>query len=70
MTELNLLKMFSVLGDITNKPTNNTKQDLKKWIAYNERLIFATNGIIKPSNWHTLTDQEKEKRIKKVLTNI
>lgn len=70
MTELNMLKMFSVLGDLTNKPTDNKKQDLKKWIAYNERLIFATNGIIKPNNWNTLTDQEKEKRIKKVLNNI
>jgi len=53
------MKMFLVMGD-------TTQQTLKEKIAYKERIIFATQGIIKPRNWEELSDEEKLNRLTKL----
>ncbi len=60
MNNLTLMKMFLVMGD-------TTEQTLKEKIAYKER-IFATQGIIKPSNWAELSDEVKLNRLTKLQT--
>lgn len=55
------MKMFLVMGD-------TTEQTLKEKIAYKERIIFATKGIIKPSNWAELSDEVKLNRLTKLQT--
>ena len=65
MDNLGMLKLFSLLQDTTNKESKK-----KDWIRSKERLIFATNGIIKPDDWEELSDEVKEDRIKKVLANL
>ena len=67
MNQLKTLKMFSVMQDII---TQDKKTNIKQWIKNKEKLIFATNGIIKPKDWDKLSDKEKEKRITKTLKNI
>ena len=67
MNQLKTLKMFSVMQDII---TQDKKTNIKQWIKNKEKLIFSTNGIIKPKDWDKLSDKEKEKRITKTLKNI
>ena len=59
MDNLTLMKMFLVMGD-------TTQQTLKEKIAEKERIIFATQGIIKPRNWEELSDEEKLNRLTKL----
>ena len=56
MDNVNLMKMFLAMGEITQQ----TKEEK---LAYKERIVFATPGIIKPSNWESLSLEEREKRI-------
>jgi len=65
MDNVGMLKLFSLLQDTTNQELNK-----KDWIKSKERLIFATNGIIKPDDWEELSDDVKEVRIKKVLNSL
>ena len=48
--------MFLAMGE-------TTQQTLKEKVAYKERIVFATHGIIKPSNWAELSDEEKLNRL-------
>ena len=59
---VNFMKMFMMLQDM------NTSIDTKveEIIERKERIVFATPGIIKPSNWETLSNNEKLKRLNKV----
>ena len=56
------MQMFMMLQDM------DTSIDLKveEIIERKERIVFATPGIIKPSNWETLSNNEKLKRLNKV----
>jgi len=58
----NFMQMFMMLQDM------NTSIDTKveEIIERKERIVFATPGIIKPSNWETLSNNEKLKRLNKV----
>ena len=58
----NFMQMFMMLQDM------DTSIDLKveEIIERKERIVFATPGIIKPSNWETLSNNEKLKRLNKV----
>lgn len=57
--ETNFLKMFMMLNEISGlNKENQLKQD--------EKMIFATSGIIKPKNWETLPIEERQKRINKL----
>ena len=66
MDKLNAMKTFLILGDLTNK-----KETIADKVKYKERIVFATMRSIipqweKPSDWETLTDQEKLKRLTKL----
>ena len=56
-----LMKLFLNLID-------NGTQDREQKIKSQSKIIFATKGIIKPSNWEKLSLDEKEKRINKLMT--
>ena len=58
---LNFMQLFMNMQDIS---MNNAT--LKERVKAKERIVFATAGIIKPSNWETLSDSEKLKRLNKV----
>ena len=56
------MQMFMMLQDM------NTSIDTKveEIIERKERIVFATPGIIKPTDWETLSNNEKLKRLNKV----
>jgi len=56
------MKMFMTLQDMSTPEDTNVKEVIKR----KERIVFATTGIIKPSNWETLSDDEKLNRLNKV----
>ena len=56
------MKMFMMLQDVSTPEDTNVKEVIKR----KERIVFATTGIIKPSNWETLSDDEKLNRLNKV----
>ena len=58
----NFMKMFMMLQDMSTPIDANVKETIKR----KERIVFATPGIIKPSNWETLSNNEKLKRLNKV----
>ena len=59
MENVNMMKMFLALGGLT-------AQTMEEKIAYKERIVFATQGIIKPENWDELPLEEKERRLEKL----
>jgi len=66
MDKLNAMKSFLLLGELSNN-----EKTIKEKIKYKERIVFATMRSIipqweKPSDWETLTDQEKLKRLTKL----
>jgi len=56
------MQMFMMLQDMSTPENTSVKETIKR----KERIVFATAGIIKPSNWDTLSDQEKINRLNKV----
>ena len=56
------MKMFMMLQDMSAPENTSVKETIKR----KERIVFATPGIIKPSNWDTLGDDEKLNRLNKV----
>ena len=63
MENVNMMKMFLALGGLT-------AQTMEEKIAYKERIVFATPGIIKPENWETLSQEEKLNRLEKLESII
>jgi len=63
MDKIDFMKMFLKMGSMTN-------QTDKEALAYQERIIFATDGIIKPENWDELSFEERQKRMNKLLKEI
>ena len=63
MDNINFMKMFLKLGTLTN-------QDEKEALAFQERIVFATKGIIKPSDWDSLPFETKKERMDKLLKEI
>ena len=61
--ETNFLKMFMLLNEISGL-------DKETQLKADERMVFATNGIIKPSNWDTLPMEERQKRINKLKLSL
>lgn len=61
--ETNFLKMFMILNEMSGL-------DKETQLKADERLVFATNGIIKPSNWDTLPIEERQKRINKLKLSL
>ncbi len=50
----NFMKMFMMLQDM-NAPIDAKVEEI---IKRKERIVFATEGIIKPDNWETLSNNE------------
>ena len=61
MQEFNFMKAFLLLGELT-ADEKSAEENLK----YDEKIIFATPGIIKPSNWDQLPVSERISRISKL----
>ena len=61
--ETNLLKMFMMLNDMSGL-------DKETQLKADEKLVFATNGIIKPKDWDTLPIEERQKRINKLKLSL
>tara|TARA_R100000664_G_scaffold27581_1_gene38345 strand:- start:3331 stop:3522 length:192 start_codon:yes stop_codon:yes gene_type:complete len=59
METTNLMKMFLAMGEMT-------QQTQEERVAYKERIVFATPGIIKPSNWESLSLDERLTRLEKI----
>ena len=58
----NFMKMFMMLQDIETSVDTKVEEIIKR----KERIVFATEGIIKPSDWETLSNNEKLRRLNKV----
>ncbi len=56
------MQMFMMLQDMTTPKDISIKEIIKR----KERIVFATHGIIKPSDWEALSDDEKLNRLNKV----
>jgi len=56
------MQMFMMLQDMSTPENTSVKEKIKR----KERIVFATHGIIKPSDWKTLSDDEKLNRLNKV----
>ena len=56
------MQMFMMLQDMSTPENTNVKEVIKR----KERIVFATQGIIKPSDWEVLSDDEKLSRLNKV----
>ena len=61
--ETNLLKMFMLLNEVSGLDKENQ-------LKADEKLVFATNGIIKPKDWDTLPIEERQKRINKLKLSL
>ena len=59
MDNLNMMKMFLALGGLT-------AQAMEEKVAYKERIVFATPGIIKPKNWEELPLDERLNRLEQL----
>ena len=59
METTSLMKMFLAMGEMT-------QQTQEERVAYKERIVFATPGIIKPSNWESLSLDERLTRLEKI----
>ena len=63
MDKIAMMKMFLQMGTMIN-PTN------EEVLALQERIIFATEGVIKPENWDDLPFDERQKRMNQLLNQI
>tara|TARA_Y100001937_G_C7062148_1_gene304227 strand:+ start:644 stop:790 length:147 start_codon:yes stop_codon:yes gene_type:complete len=44
--------------------------DKETQLKADEKIVFATNGIIKPKDWDTLPMEERQKRINKIKLSL
>lgn len=63
MDKVDFMKMFLAMGEMT-------QQTQEEKVAYKERIVFATEGIIKPEDWDSLPIDEKEKRLSLLTKQI
>ena len=63
MDKIDFMKMFLQMGSITNQ----TEQEL---LAFQERIVFATEGVIKPKDWDSLPFKERKERMNQLLKQI
>jgi|TARA_R100001460_G_C3435182_1_gene162731 hypothetical protein len=71
MDKFNAMKSFLMLGELMN----NDKTSLKDKVKYKERIVFATMRSMipqwePPSDWSTITDEQKLERLTKIETEI
>ena len=68
MNNINMMKAFMLLGDLSTKQGDELSDIAVK---YQERIAFATMRASipdwqPPSDWDTLSNKEKNKRLKKL----
>jgi hypothetical protein len=68
MNNINMMKAFMLLGDLSTKQGEELSDMAVK---YQEKIAFATMRASipdwqPPSNWNTLSNAEKLKRLKKL----
>ena len=68
MSNINMMKAFMLLGDLSTKQGEELS-DMS--VKYQERIAFATMRASipdwqPPSNWNELSNAEKHKRLKKL----
>ena len=68
MNNINMMKAFMLLGDLSTKETDKLSDE---HVKYKERIAFATMRASipdwqPPSNWDSLSNEEKNKRLKKL----
>jgi len=63
MDKIDFMKMFLKMGTLAN-------QDDRESLAFQERIVFATEGIIKPEDWDNLSFDERKKRMDLLLKEI
>ena len=68
MNNINMMKAFMLLGDLSTKQGEELSDMAVK---YQERIAFATMRAsipdwLPPSNWDSLSNEEKNKRLKKL----
>ena len=68
MSNINMMKAFMLLGDLSTKQEDKLKDE---HVKYKERIAFATMRASipdwqPPSNWNELSNAEKHKRLKKL----
>ena len=63
MDKIDFMKMFLKMGTLA-------QQDDKQALAFQERIVFATEGVIKPDDWDELPFEERKKRMDKLLKEI
>tara|TARA_R100001509_G_scaffold42417_1_gene22875 strand:- start:558 stop:773 length:216 start_codon:yes stop_codon:yes gene_type:complete len=71
MDKFNAMKSFLMLGELMN----NDKTTLKDKVKYKERIVFATMRSMipqwePPSDWSTISDEQKLERLTKIETEI
>lgn len=60
MNDMGMMKAFMLMADISNDNEENK-------IAAQERIVFATPGIIKPEDWDMLPIATRKERLGKLL---
>jgi hypothetical protein len=63
MDKIEFMKMFLMMGSMTGQ----TKEEE---LEYKERIIFATEGVIKPNDWEDLSFAERERRMELLIKQI
>ena len=63
LDKLHFMRMFLAMGSMTH-------QTPEEKLAYQERIIFATEGIIKPEDWDNLSFDEKVTRVKLLIKQL
>ena len=63
MDKIDFMKMFLKMGTLAN-------QDDREALSFQERIVFATEGIIKPEDWDNLPFDERKKRMDLLLKEI
>jgi len=71
MDKFNAMKSFLMLGELMD----NDKTSLKQKVKYKEKIVFATMRSMipqwePPSDWSTISDEQKLERLTKIETEI
>jgi len=71
MDTLSMLKAFMVMTDMTT----SKDEDIKSKLATKQRMVFATMRSVnpyweQPSDWDTITDEEKLERLERIQSEI
>jgi hypothetical protein len=63
MDKIDFMKLFLKMGSMNI-------QTEKESLIFQERIVFATEGVIKPNDWDELIFEERQKRMNKLLKQI